>query len=531
MRATPSTSRIKAERPGGASTPDDNKKARSMALSAKSVLKSLAGDYDENLGYTGVTPAVANQLLSNYFASGGTAADLAAANEVDGGGASVVPDDLVQKYLASYYSSLPAATSPQAFQQATGTTFGLNTATAPSAFSNAPDEYGIATPNPTASLNIPDGYVPFNPATDFQTVQSMGGSVINPNNIVTINGLTYTPRSNLNIPQGGDFLSKFGPALASAAFLSAAGLGALPGASSGGLAGGASGGELAGGAGGGASLATGATTFPLAADSVTPLGLGTSGGLFDALASNPQAADLLSMGSGVSGSDLTGMALFGENPTAADLLSIGSGLSPEQVAQLGSGGLPEVAASTGGSLLDNILGAAKKVLGLGDATSTASGLFGKNGLFSSSNLDKLASLGTALSAIKYANAIPDVDTSRLESVYNDATNNETPYVNSLVDQVIGPTSQGYGNLVQGLGRRGVLGSSFANQQINNYNTDTARTLGDIASSGLQSSLSLRGNLASMINNLNLTNQQLKTGLIGRGLGAIGMGLTSPAGRK
>jgi hypothetical protein len=305
-----------------------------------------------------------------------------------------------------------------------------------------------------------------------------GNYIIDPSNVTTINGLTYTPKSNIHMHPYGDFLSHFGPALASAAFLGADALGALPGESA-------------------------AVTAPLAASEPV---VGTP------LASTPvQIFGTVSQGGGV--------PIFG---TVSGTGAGGLG------AEIGGAGLAG-AASTGSSLLDDILGGARKVLGLGSGSGLLSdiGDIAKAAL-GKDPLSKLLSLGGAYEALKYAQGLPPVDTSRLESIYNDATNNEMPYVNSLVDKVIGPTSQGYGNLVQGLGRRGVLGSSFANQQINNYDTDTARALGDVASSGLQSSLGLRENIASMINNLNLTNRQLKTDLVGRALGAAGMGLRSPA---
>lgn len=449
-------------------------------MTAQDLLKQLRGDYDESTGYTGNPNA--NALLAQYFANGGSVRDLTS-NLKDENGNRIIPQDMFNSILNNYYSTIQPETlnSPQAFQQATGNPWG----TTAGAIGELPeDAASVSVPVPQA----PAGYVPYTPGQDLGD----GNYLIDPNNVTTVNGLTYTPKSNIHMHPYGDFLSHFGPALASAAFLSAAGLGALPGASSGGLVGGASGGELAGGAGGGASLATGATTFPLSIDPVIGLPLGSGGGLVG----------------GASGGEASGLA---------------GGASGGDVAGAVGGGT----LSAGSSLLDNILGGAKNILGLG----SSSGLLGSLGsgigdLLGSSSLGNLLGVGGALAALNYANNIPGENTDNLQAIYNDATNNEMPYVNSLVDQVIGPTSQGYGNLVQGLGKRGVLGSSFANQQINNYNTDTAQKLSDIASSGLQSSLGLRGTLAGLINNVNLTNQKLKTDLIGRALGAAGMGLRS-----
>lgn len=283
---------------------DDNQK-----LNPAAVLKSLRGDYDESTGYTGNPNS--NSVLQNYFGGGGSLQALTGAMTGDNG-ESIIPQNMLTSALNQYYGTLnPASiTSPEAFQAATGNPFGLNTAGTSGLLPNA----GLSVPT-----FAPEGYVPFNPATDIAQVQSMGGSVINPNDILTQNGLTYTPRSNLNIPQGGDFLSKFGPALAAAAVLGPAEMGALGGAGAGGLVGGASGAETAGAVGGG-SLATGSEGLVGGGLSeFAPVGGAMSSGLSTTLGSLPDT-----VGAGAGGAET--LALGGPVAPTGIPLPAASGL-------------------------------------------------------------------------------------------------------------------------------------------------------------------------------------------------------------
>lgn len=371
-------------------------------MNATDLLKQLRGNYDESGGYTGNPNS--NALLSQYFSGGGSLQGLTGAATGDNG-ESIIPQQMLTGALNKYYGTLNPSTltSPEAFQEATGNPWGLNTA-----YSIGHPDSGINIPNAT-----PAGYVPFNPATDIQQVQSMGGTVLNPNNVTTIGGLTYTPRSNLNIPQGGDFLSKFGPALATAALLGPTEFGALGGteglvggaSSELGAAGGATGGEISGGGliGGGASEfapiggaagsgisgvlqslpqtagagagATGAETFPLGGP-VSPDGIAlpASSGLDSTLASIPDALpSSLTLDPGMGGA--TGGILSGSQSAilpsgatanfvggASPELDVASGIPDASAAAGGTGGIGSVLASAGGKLKDFLENNWKSVL-------------------------------------------------------------------------------------------------------------------------------------------------------------------------
>lgn len=275
---------------------------------AQDVLKQLRGDYDESTGYTGASNA--NDILKNYFASGGNVVDLTNNLTDQNTGNSIISQDLFNKLLNNYYSTVnPAAlTSPQAFQQATGQVYGTNTA---GSIGELPvDEQSVTSPLPQA----PAGYVPYTPGQDL----GAHGGILDPNNVITVNGLTYTPKSNLITGQGGDFLSKFGPALAMAGFGGLDLAGVLPGS---GLIGGATGGELAGGAVGGGGLSGSAGTSALteflggAGGGGSLAGAGTAAG-----AGALGGATAATGGTGLSG--LLGTTLF-TNPLTGSAVTLG----------------------------------------------------------------------------------------------------------------------------------------------------------------------------------------------------------------
>jgi hypothetical protein len=54
---------------------------------------------------------------------------------------------------------------------------------------------------------------------------------------------------------------------------------------------------------------------------------------------------------------------------------------------------------------------------------------------------------------------------------------------SLTDPYNEQTAQGYGALTQSLGQRGVMGSSFGDQALTNYNLDRSRGLADVMGKG------------------------------------------------
>ena len=156
---------------------------------------------------------------------------------------------------------------------------------------------------------------------------------------------------------------------------------------------------------------------------------------------------------------------------------------------------------------------AKTLLGGGGGEGGGLNLFGEGGLFDSGGANLLA-LAPSLAAINYAKNQSPFDTSRLESAY-DSINPE-----SLTREFDINTGIGRRDLTSSLDRRGVMGSSFANQDMVNFNT--SRDLG--RSSLLTSGAKTQADIGSQILNADIKEREIKNALYGRALMALSGGL-------
>lgn len=157
----------------------------------------------------------------------------------------------------------------------------------------------------------------------------------------------------------------------------------------------------------------------------------------------------------------------------------------------------------------NLLGGAGGVGGLG-----GSGLFGS--LFGSDSrigsiLDKGAAVAPVLAAINYAKNQDPFDTSRLTGLYDSYDPKALSYE---YDQ---NTLRGRDQLTTSLQNRGVLGSSFGNMDMTNFNT--TRELG--RNSLINQGIGQRAQIAQNILGADVKSRQLKNQLYGSSLLALG----------
>jgi hypothetical protein len=205
--------------------------------------------------------------------------------------------------------------------------------------------------------------------------------------------------------------------------------------------------------------------------------------------------------------------------------------TPETAAQLSEWGLKEVAPGRweapgipgssmsamdwikygsnllGGNSLGGVLSGAAGALG-----SQSSGLFGS--LFGSGIggvLDKAAASAPVLAAIQYARNQDPFDTSRLTSLYDSYNPSAMAFE---YDQ---NTARGRDSLTSSLTNRGVMGSSFGNADITNFNT--TRDLG--RQSLINQGLGQRAGIAGQILDADVKARQMKNQLYGSSLLALG----------
>jgi hypothetical protein len=319
----------------------------------------------------------------------------------------------------------------------------------------------------------------------------------------------------------GTFLSNYGPLIAMMAMggAAAAGAGGAAGAAEGAAGAGwtsgfdlAGGGDLlAGGAGaGGAGWTSG---YDLAGGGDLAAGLPTTGGnmgFFD---------DVL--GDWVSGSDLPGGGDLPVDWTSGyDLpgggdLPAGGWTSGYDLP--GGGDLP-----SGG--VNDILNQLKKVptsllKGLGivkpDGSLNLSSLFGGSG---NNVLNGIAAIAPSLAAISYARNQDPFDMSKLETAYSQVS------PTGLTGQFDYNTGLGRNQLVDSLTNRGVMGSSFGNMDLTNYNTQ--RDVGRNAL--LTGGASVQADIANKILQGQILQQKNKNDLYGNALLALsGIGSKVP----
>lgn len=145
-----------------------------------------------------------------------------------------------------------------------------------------------------------------------------------------------------------------------------------------------------------------------------------------------------------------------------------------------------------------------------NALSAAQRMFGSG----SDILGTLAGIAPSLAAINYAKNLGSPDTGRLESAYA----NVDPNAMALPYDI--QTGKGRESLTSSLTDRGVMGSSFANQDLSSY--DTLRGLG--RSSLLTQGAGQQASIASQILKAQQEAQEDKLDLYGRSLLALSGGL-------
>ena len=138
-------------------------------------------------------------------------------------------------------------------------------------------------------------------------------------------------------------------------------------------------------------------------------------------------------------------------------------------------------------------------------------IFGDRGLIGTG-----LALGPGIAAINYARNQEPFDTGRLESVYDSIDPNSLALPYDL------QTAKGRTNLTSSLTDRGVMGSSFANQDLSSY--DTLRDLG--RSNLLTSGAGTQATVANMILQAQAKERELKNNLYGRALLALSGGMRS-----
>lgn len=160
-----------------------------------------------------------------------------------------------------------------------------------------------------------------------------------------------------------------------------------------------------------------------------------------------------------------------------------------------------------GSVLDNVMNGADAVMN-GD-TNLGSIFDGLSGFLPSK--DTALALAPILAAIAYAQNQGGFNTGRLESTYDQFEPNAMAYE---YDQ---NTLRGREGLTSSLTNRGVMGSSFGNMDIANFNT--ARDLG--RRSLINHGLTGRGDVAKSILDAEIKQRALKNQLYGTSLLALG----------
>ena len=177
-----------------------------------------------------------------------------------------------------------------------------------------------------------------------------------------------------------------------------------------------------------------------------------------------------------------------------------------------AGILPSAGIPSGFNLssIGNVLTSGLKSLFGGGNTGGSGGLLN----FLGGGLGSAINTAPILAAINYARNQSPFDTSRLESLYS----NFNP--ESQAFQYDTNTGLGREELTSGLARRGISGSSFGDQSLNNYNT--FRDLG--RSSLINQGIETQAGIAGQILNSDVASRQMKNDLYGRALLALSGGL-------
>jgi hypothetical protein len=212
----------------------------------------------------------------------------------------------------------------------------------------------------------------------------------------------------------------------------------------------------------------------------------------------------------MAGTAVGGNALFGPGGMFAGSGAAAGGLAEEMaalgIADGGAAGLAGGAA--GGAAAASGLGGLVKGIGSGfkDLLGGVKSLLPSGGAF-----DTALATAPVLAAINYAKNQSPFDLSRLEDTYNQFDPNALAYE---FDQ---NTARGRDALTSSLTNRGVMGSSFGNMDLTNFNT--SRDLG--RRSLVNQGLAQRGNIAATMLDAKVKERGLKNDLYGRSLLALG----------
>lgn len=272
------------------------------------------------------------------------------------------------------------------------------------------------------------------------------------------------------------------------------------------------------------------------AGALAGMGGGDSGGYLNV---NPSST----LSQGLGGLTNTGTSGLGFQATPDAAAAFGSGLDPSLQSWLtntGLAGVTNAAANasglgTGGSFLGGQLPGALSSLatGLGGVDqstiqslikSLGSGVSGILGTGLGSGGATVGSTLPGLLALAYAAQQPGADTSQLQSIMSQLQANQGGLTAAAQAPIQQQTAAGYGDLLQRLSNRGVLGSSFANTDISNYLGNQAQALANAGANAQQGSLALQGNLAGQMSQLGLQNQQIRNDLYGKAISTLGRGL-------
>lgn len=172
---------------------------------------------------------------------------------------------------------------------------------------------------------------------------------------------------------------------------------------------------------------------------------------------------------------------------------------------LGSVGLPELASSGMGDVISETGGS-----GFPSFLPSLGNIFGSVGKLLPS-ADTAAALAPILAAISYAKSQGPFDTSRLTSTYDQFQ------PEALAFEYDQNTARGRDALTSSLTNRGVMGSSFGNMDITNF--QTSRDLG--RRSLVNQGLAARGGIANSIIDAEAKERALKNQLYGTSLLALG----------
>lgn len=246
---------------------------------------------------------------------------------------------------------------------------------------------------------------------------------------------------------------------------------------------------------------------PSALDAAQGVGVANAGAMDAAI--NGMSVPGASLGAGTAGAGSGG------------LIDLGGGLAIDASGNVVSTAGAAGAAGAGGSLLS---GAGSVLSGANSLFGGSSGILGSLGDIASGSM----SLLPGMLALNYARNNAGIDTSNLSGILGKLQGNQDAVISAATDPLQRNIAAGYGDLLQSQAARGIRGSSFGDTDIANYIANTGTALSNAGANAAEGSLSLQGNLASQIAQLQNQSQQQKNTLYGTAFDALGRAL-NPAG--